>query len=254
MTTGVYIIANLENGNVYIGSSARCLRERLNRHRNELKAGKHHSRYLQAAWNKYGDDAFMFQPLEETAPEDAVRREQSYMDAWAPAYNIHPNARSALGVRHSDETKAKAKAIRSRPDVKARQSAASKAAHARPDVKERNRAGIVAAHARPEVKARYSAGVKAAFAKPDVQARHAAALKEAHARLDVKEGYLERIAVVNARKRKSVIGTCIRTGEVKRFESISEAGRQLGGSCNNITEMLKGRSKSAFGHTWKYET
>jgi group I intron endonuclease len=51
MDSGVYMLKNLNNGKVYIGSS-RSLPERKYRHFYRLKNNTHHNPYLQNAFNK----------------------------------------------------------------------------------------------------------------------------------------------------------------------------------------------------------
>lgn len=104
--SGVYQILNLVNGKRYIGS-AKCLYRRFHVHRRGLMRGLHHCRYLQAAWNKYGESAFRFEPLLICSAGNAVFYEQRAIDAYAPEYNIAKIAGSCLGVRHSEETRAK---------------------------------------------------------------------------------------------------------------------------------------------------
>ena len=60
MSAGIYIIKNLANGKVYVGSSAN-ISARWCKHRTALEAGTHHSVKLQRAWAKYGRDAFSFE-------------------------------------------------------------------------------------------------------------------------------------------------------------------------------------------------
>ena len=55
MIAGVYKIRNLIDGKVDIGSSAN-VKARWYAHRYELRLGTHHSRYLQRAWDKYGEE------------------------------------------------------------------------------------------------------------------------------------------------------------------------------------------------------
>lgn len=43
---------------------------------------------------------------------------------------------------------------------------------------------------------------------------------------------------------------CVETGEV--YKSLSEADRQLGISFKNISNVLRGKSKTAGGYHWKY--
>lgn len=132
MTCGIYSITNTKNGKRYIGSAVRFER-RWKGHRVALRRGNHHSRHLQAAWNKYGEGAFQFEVVVTCEPEDLISQEQFWIDAFQSAdqrygYNASPTAGSPLGVRHSKETKAKVSAAnrgRKYSDaVKARMSAA----------------------------------------------------------------------------------------------------------------------------------
>lgn len=59
----VYWIRNRTNGKFYVGSTTqRYVRWRT--HKKKLRAGTHHCRHLQAAWNKYGEKAFEFSVVE----------------------------------------------------------------------------------------------------------------------------------------------------------------------------------------------
>jgi group I intron endonuclease len=102
--SGVYVIECCERQ--YIGS-ARHIRARWATHCHELRKGIHHSRFLQRAWEKYGEDAFTFRVIEECEPERCVEREQYWIDVLAPVFNMHLTARSPLGVNRSGATRAK---------------------------------------------------------------------------------------------------------------------------------------------------
>lgn len=79
-TSGVYQITNTVNGKRYIGSSVNVHRRLLD-HRRKLSRGAHHSAALQAAWNKYGAESFVFSLLEGDVPREMLTiREQSYLD------------------------------------------------------------------------------------------------------------------------------------------------------------------------------
>ena len=60
---GIYGIFNLKDSKVYIGLSTN-LNIRKNKHFNDLKGRRHVNKYLQNAFNKYGEDAFSFVVLE----------------------------------------------------------------------------------------------------------------------------------------------------------------------------------------------
>jgi len=112
MDTGVYQIRNKVNGKVYVGSVAKDygFKGRMGKHSIDLLAGKHHSKHLQRAWDKYGPKAFVFEVLEELPPEDCVPREQYWMDRKKSAngkygYNCDPTAGSRLGHKPTEEAR-----------------------------------------------------------------------------------------------------------------------------------------------------
>jgi len=63
----IYKIINTENGKFYVGSTTNT-KERFRTHRNRLRKNRHHAKHLQAAWNKYGEQAFVFHVI-QTVPE-----------------------------------------------------------------------------------------------------------------------------------------------------------------------------------------
>lgn len=81
--------------------------DRWRAHRYHLKAGSHHSSYLQRAWIKYGSSAFVFEIIEVCPDEDKVVREQYWMDNLNSCFNGRPAADSNLGYKYTDEQKAR---------------------------------------------------------------------------------------------------------------------------------------------------
>jgi group I intron endonuclease len=106
MNSGIYAIKSV-GGKCYVGSAVHISR-RWAEHRKHLKAGTHHSRKLQNAWNKHGASAFAFVLLEAVANKEMlIEREQHWIDAMgacALGYNSRPVATSMLGFKHSPET------------------------------------------------------------------------------------------------------------------------------------------------------
>lgn len=110
-TSGVYGIYNTITKKWYVGSGA-DLYTRWHVHKHHLCSRTHHSKHLQSSWLKYGGGRFAFYILERCSPEDCVELEQSWIDALDSAnpecgYNILPKAGSCLGIKRSEETKAK---------------------------------------------------------------------------------------------------------------------------------------------------
>ena len=76
----VYKISCVETGKFYIGSTVNKT-QRWARHRRDLRAGVHKNKNMQASWNKYGEDAFLFAVIEEVAdPVLLMQAEQRHLD------------------------------------------------------------------------------------------------------------------------------------------------------------------------------
>ena len=91
MSIGIYKIQNLLNGKLYIGQSV-DIESRWRIHIVELRNNYHHNTCLQNAWNKYGEDNFLFEVIEECEPMVQFEREQYYLNILNPfdnrGYNI----------------------------------------------------------------------------------------------------------------------------------------------------------------------
>ncbi|MBT9788673.1 hypothetical protein GPK90_04850 [Clostridium sp. MCC344] len=60
---GVYQIKNVANGKIYIGSS-KDIFTRWKQHKAKLNKNAHVNEHLQKAWNKYGENNFIFSIVE----------------------------------------------------------------------------------------------------------------------------------------------------------------------------------------------
>ena len=113
MSCGLYQIVNTRNNGKYVGSSIH-IEERQKEHLRMLGAGRHHSRHLQRAWNKYGSQSFRFETLCEVEKEHLKESETLALamvfESSYPVYNVSRDATSPMrGRKHSAEWVARAK-------------------------------------------------------------------------------------------------------------------------------------------------
>jgi group I intron endonuclease len=118
MARGIYKIINVVNNKFYVGSAV-DLKRRKARHFSELRNGRHNNRHLQAAWVKYGEQAFVFVVVEDLAADadlmaaenvwlkEHVGKDYCYnigVDATAPMLGFGGNKSPTWGYKHSGES------------------------------------------------------------------------------------------------------------------------------------------------------
>jgi group I intron endonuclease len=118
MARGIYKIINVVNNKFYVGSAV-DLKRRKTRHFSELRTGKHNNSKLQNAWNKYGEQAFVFVVVEELNLEadllvaenvwlkEHVGKEYCYnigVDATAPMMGFGGKLSPTWGYKHTEES------------------------------------------------------------------------------------------------------------------------------------------------------
>lgn len=111
MTQGIYAIVHVASGRRYVGRSVR-IDERFATHRRLLRKGTHHCAHLQAAWNCYGEDSFVFCVIEKIADGKLLlNTEQALLDNKdAVLFNSSRSAKAPepqRGIALSAETKEK---------------------------------------------------------------------------------------------------------------------------------------------------
>lgn len=85
--SGIYCIENVTNHKTYIGSS-KNIYQRLLKHFALLRHNKHQNPHLQSAWNKYGEDSFIWYILELCDNSELAKLEQQCIDLFGAEYNI----------------------------------------------------------------------------------------------------------------------------------------------------------------------
>lgn len=91
-TQGIYKITNTTNNKFYIGSSKQ-LNKRIIDHFSRLRNNTHKNKFLQRAFNKYGESSFKIEILEQfvgLTQEELLTKEQHHIDLienWRESYN-----------------------------------------------------------------------------------------------------------------------------------------------------------------------
>lgn len=94
MITCIYTITNKINGKIYVGKSNHFF-SRKSHHVVDLRNNSHNNEHLQKAWNKYGEENFLFEVLEECEKEFLYSQEHYWCNILNTfdhncGYNIKP--------------------------------------------------------------------------------------------------------------------------------------------------------------------
>jgi len=99
MKNVIYKIRNVVDQHYYVGSTVDS-RKRFWAHRKALRAGTHDCIHLQRAWNKYGEDCFKFEIVEQLDSKEALYpAEQKWLDEHFGkpyCYNVAAHADSPM--------------------------------------------------------------------------------------------------------------------------------------------------------------
>lgn len=78
--SAVYLLVCTKTGNAYVGSTKDAA-QRLSSHRSSLRGNHHYAGKLQDEWNQYGEDSFVFAPVEYVEDDCMLRkREQVFIE------------------------------------------------------------------------------------------------------------------------------------------------------------------------------
>lgn len=112
---GIYKIRNIVNNKIYVGSTHKSFNMRFKTHINLLNTNKHENSLLQNAWNKYGNDCFVFEIIESFDDIDVkvlLSLEGYYIIQYNSlnrkyGYNICSVGKSRYGTKWNNESKRK---------------------------------------------------------------------------------------------------------------------------------------------------
>jgi group I intron endonuclease len=243
MMCGVYIITCVLANKVYIGSSV-SIAARWKTHRSALNRNCHGNPYLQAAWNKYGADAFRFETVELTRSESRVEREGYWIAVYRAAerdhgYNIH--AVPSMPQVVSDETRARQSAAKKTPEAIARLVVRNKQQVWTPEM----RAKVARSHT-PEMRKRIADALRGGQLSPE----HRMKLSRSLVGRPVSGETRARIGRANARKSFVVTSP----DGVEHFTTnLSQFCRERGLSVSNLCHVAKGKRPHHRGWTCRYE-
>ena len=113
MAAGIYAIRNKLNGKVYIGYTVDFDMRKSTHWHNLCNDKGVPNKHLQSAWNKYGEESFEFEIIEEVNDLSNIEKiEQAYIEEWETnkrekGYNKRIESRSNLGIVWDSETRAR---------------------------------------------------------------------------------------------------------------------------------------------------
>jgi group I intron endonuclease len=110
--SGIYKFINIINNKVYVGSAFN-LKNRRRQHLFSLRHNKHCNEHLQSAWNKYGEENFIFEVIEYVDDKTMLLNVEEFYILLYDAnnrefgYNKREISDSNKGMKHTDEAKQK---------------------------------------------------------------------------------------------------------------------------------------------------
>lgn len=225
---GIYKIECTTTGVVYIGSTSVSFKKRWRKHKQRLRHNYHENSYLQNAWNKYGEDKFVFEIAETINNIDIIKERESY---WLSLY--FPKGRDYC-FNLSDHTDGGNTVKDEETRLKLSQS--------------------VKASYTPELRKLRSIQGKSRskeLAEKLKETTSTEKWKTANANknreLAKNPEWLQKMKDINKHKQVKV-----RTDRDEIFESVTEAAKQTGAMRANIRACINGKIKTSKGRKWFY--
>lgn len=225
---GIYKITCKTTDVVYIGSASISFKDRWKKHKQRLRNQYHENSYLQNAWNKYGEDDFLFESLEDLSEYDEsyIKERESY---WLSIY--FPKGRDYC-FNLSDHTEG-GNTVKDE-EIRQKLSASIKSSYT-DELREIRRQYAI----ENNIVERLHEGRD----RPDAKQRHADAM-----RVLAKDTEWLKKTRDNAKKKRVKVGTD--KGEI--FNSVTEATEKTVAHRANIRSCIKGKIKTCMGRKWFY--
>lgn len=242
---GIYAITS-PSGKQYIGQ-AKSFKLRWWEHLSDLRNGSHHCKGLQNAYAKYGETALIFSVIAIVPLDQLNIREQMEIDA-RPREMLYNTAlfvrRPRLGLRHSEESRAKMALAAKNRSVEYRQKLSA------------GRIGkIHSAESRLAMSIALSGPNHPNWGKPHSAERLANLTKSQQNRSPEWRARISaaKLGGKHPQARKVI---CVELSD--SFDTAAEAARWLAlnghpkASRSNISAACKGQQKQAYGYYWRY--
>lgn len=160
MTKCIYKIINVVNNKFYVGSAVN-FEKRKARHLWRLRRGDHANKHLQAAWGKYGEQAFVFAVVQEVPDsEDLLAAENVWLYEHVGkdyCYNLGTDATAPTRGWVAEKNPMWGKTFSHTEDAKARIGAASKVRVQSEEEKAKRRQSMKGHHVATSTRAKISA-------------------------------------------------------------------------------------------------
>lgn len=226
---GIYLITNQINGKKYVGMS-----NNINRRFAEHKHTRNNKNTpLARAFRKYSIENFSFEILQFVdSVKDLAEAEKMWISNIKPEYNVSDGGLGNLGHSLSEDVKNHLRLLgkiqwASKTDIEKQQQIAN------------------------------LTGRKKGYKQSDEtknKLRLANLGKKQSEETIFKKSEKNKFSLIgNSNGNKSIIGTCIETGNKIEFDSSKHASEYFNIHPATITHVLKGRRKTAAKHTWTYK-